>query len=317
MKRRLFSAGMLIAAGLSTSLSACAHSVRPPTYGNRIGALMQFSVVDRDSGRELPIYNHAGEYWVAGTPGKRYAIRSRNATGARVMAVMSVDGVNVVSGETASHGQTGYVFGGGDSSDIAGWRKTDAQIAAFEFATLENSYAARTGRPDNVGVIGMALFRERVVAPPPPPYSPPVSSAAPRSESFDRERSADASGGEVQRKSEAPAGAAPARDGLSANESRADKRADSRLAAPAPMQTPSLGTAHGRREDSYVGRTAFQRARSTPDEVIRIRYDSRENLVASGVITVPPPRWPQPGMPSPFPQSEANAGFVPDPPSRY
>jgi hypothetical protein len=85
-----------------------------------------------------------------------------------------------------------------------------------------------------------------------------------------------------------------------------------RQAAP----SPSLGTAHGRRETSYVGKTTFERAQSSPDEVVRIRYDSRENLVAAGVIPVPPPpRWPRPAGPSPFPGSDP--GYVPDPPSRY
>jgi hypothetical protein len=88
------------------------------------------------------------------------------------------------------------------------------------------------------------------------------------------------------------------------------------------VPSPSLGTAHGRRETSYVGKTTFERAQPSPDEVVRIRYDSRENLVAAGVIPVPPPpRWPRPAGPagsagpSPFPGSEP--GYVPDPPPRY
>jgi hypothetical protein len=39
------------------------------------------------------------------------------------------------------------------------------EVAAFYFTSLPDSYAARTGRPDNVGVIGIALFRERVAYP--------------------------------------------------------------------------------------------------------------------------------------------------------
>ena len=46
--------------------------------------------------------------------------------------------------------------------DIAGWRKNLARTAAFYFTELPDSYAARTGRPDHVGVIGVAVFRERV-----------------------------------------------------------------------------------------------------------------------------------------------------------
>ena len=305
MKRRLiFSTALALAA-----LSACAESpIRPPspplTY-DRLGSLMQVSVVDRATGRELPIYRYRGEYWVAGRPGSRYAIRARNAMGERVMAVMSVDGVNIVTGETAGVLQNGYVFSGGERSDITGWRKSDSQIAAFEFTSVGNSYASRTGRPADVGVIGVALFRERVPAPP---------IVLPQRDGYGSNR-------EMERRSEAPSAVAEAAPAAPAAQSRS---ADSAVGAEAgasakgelARRSPSLGTGHGRRETSHVGHTTFERAQSTPDEVVRIRYDSRENLVAAGVIPVPPPpRWPRPEGPSAFPGSEM--GYVPDPPARY
>ncbi|MET3496628.1 hypothetical protein [Variovorax boronicumulans] len=304
MKRRIFSTVLAL-----TALAACAESparpFAPPSSSSRIGSLMQIAIVDRTTGAELPIYRHRGEYWVAGRPGARYAIRARNAVGERIMAVMSVDGVNVVSGETAGIGQTGYVFGAREYSDIAGWRKSDSQIAAFEFASAGNSYASRTGRPDDVGVIGVAMFRENVPLPPP---VAPISPSPRRGgyESGDRELRSESSSslGDARAKSAAPA------DSAAAAEAPAGGLA--RRQAP----SPSLGTAHGRRETSHVGKTSFERAQSTPDEVVRIRYDSRENLIAMGVIPVPPtPRWPRPAGPSPFPGSDP--GYVPDPPARY
>ncbi len=199
------------------------------------------------------------------------------------------------------------MFSGGERSDITGWRKSDSQIAAFEFTSIGNSYASRTGRPDDVGVIGVAMFRERVPEPPP---APPIV--------FPRR---DGSTREMERRSEAPsaaaeaAPAAQARSADSALGAEAAASAKGSLARPAPP-SPSLGTAHGRRETSHVGHTSFERAQSTPDEVVRIRYDSRENLIAAGVIPVPPPaRWPRPDGPSAFPGSEM--GYVPDPPARY
>jgi hypothetical protein len=307
MKRRLLFSTALAWTALGV-LPACAESpMRPPSTSNRIGSLMQLSVVDRASGRELPIYRHRGEYWVAGRPGTRYAIRARNAIGERVMAVMSVDGVNIVTGETAGVLQNGYVFSGGERSDITGWRKSDSQIAAFEFTSIGNSYASRTGRPDDVGVIGVAMFRERVPEQPP---APPI--AFPRRDGSTRE---------MERRSEAPsataeaAPAAQARSADSALGAEAAASAKGSLSRPAPP-SPSLGTAHGRRETSHVVHTGFERAQSTPDEVLRIRYDSRENLIAAGVIPVPPPaRRPRPEGPSAFPGSEM--GYVPDPPARY
>jgi len=303
MKRRLFSTALALGAVASSlALPAQAQS-QPPA---RVGSLMQISVVDRGTGAELPVYRHRGEYWVAGRPGARYAIRARNAMGERIMAVMSVDGVNVVTGETAGVGQNGYVFGARERSDITGWRKSDSQIAAFEFAAAGNSYASRTGRPDDVGVIGVAMFRERMPEPPPPPVTP-----YPRRDEYgDRERRSESSSLGDARAKAAPGAAAD--KSVAAESAASPSGSMARQSAP----SPSLGTAHGRRETSYVGKTTFERAQSSPDEVIRIRYDSRENLVAAGVIPVPPPpRWPRPAGPSPFPGSEP--GYVPDPPPRY
>src|SRR5262249_37198881 len=41
-----------------------------------------------------------------------------------------------------------------------GWRKNMSEVAAFYFTSLPDSYAARTDRPGNIGVIGVAAFRE-------------------------------------------------------------------------------------------------------------------------------------------------------------
>ena len=131
--------------------------------------LVRLELVDRDQGQTLPEYRHRGTGWVAGTPGHRYAVRLTNTTGARVLVVLSVDGVNAVSGETAAPGQAGYVLAPWESAEIGGWRKSLDRIAQFVFTDLPDSYATRTGRPDDVGVVGIAVFRERVRPLPPPP----------------------------------------------------------------------------------------------------------------------------------------------------
>ena len=77
-----------------------------------------------------------------------------------MLAVVSVDGVNVVSGKTASIDQGGYVLNPYQTVDITGWRKSYSSVAALVFSSPYDSYAARTGRPGNVGVIGVAVFRE-------------------------------------------------------------------------------------------------------------------------------------------------------------
>lgn len=127
--------------------------------------LAQVQIVDKASGRTLPVHVHDGRHSVAGKPGREYAIRVRNRLGEDLLAVVSLDGVNVVSGETASFEQGGYILGPRSTFDIKGWRKSLDRVAAFYFSRLEDSYAARTGRPDEVGVIGVALFRRKATTP--------------------------------------------------------------------------------------------------------------------------------------------------------
>ena len=156
---------------MMSALALSAATLAAPAHA--VGRLVDVDVIDRDTGAQLPVYQHRGEWWIAGRPGARYAIQVRNAAPGRVLGVMAVDGVNVISGDTASWEQTGYVLSRGQSAQITGWRKSDAEVAAFHFTALPNSYAARTGRPDDVGVIGVAVFRERYVPPPPPVSAAP------------------------------------------------------------------------------------------------------------------------------------------------
>lgn len=252
-----------------------------------IGRVADVSVYNRDTGEVLPIHAYRGEYWVAGSPGTRYAVRIANRSGERILAVAAVDGVNVISGDTASWSQTGYVLGPWVSYQIDGWRKSDAEVASFLFANASSSYASLTGRPANVGVIGVALFRERqlpamTINRQLPYQSDSASRAAPASPP--------------------PAATAPL---LAGNGS-----ATQVPRAIAPPLAEKLGTGHGEREESHVVQVDFERLQGTPNEVIQIRYDSVSNLIALGIIR--PTRPPQ-TIPNAFPDSSL-AQYVPDPP---
>ena len=142
-------------AWLGVSLMGAAMSA------HALGGVADVEIINRDTGEVLKVYRHQGEYWVAGQPGARYAISVHNRLGNRVLAVMAVDGVNVISGKTAAWDQGGYVFNGGEEYSVYGWRKSNQEVADFNFTALPDSYAARTGRPENVGVIGSALFCEK------------------------------------------------------------------------------------------------------------------------------------------------------------
>ena len=258
----------------------------------RAGNLIDLAVVDRDTGSTLPTWSRHGKLYIAGTPGHRYAVRMSNRSGGRVLAVLSVDGVNAVSGETADTNQAGYVLDAHETTEIAGWRKSLDEIAQFNFTALPESYAAQTGRPANVGVIGVAVFTERAPAwrgrdeiareksMPPPPVAPAAADAESRADSS--VGAADSTAGGTRLSPQA----APA--AKSAREER-------------------LGTGHGEREYARVDTTTFQRASRRPAETVAIWYDSYRNLVAQGVIRTPK----RPHEPQPFPNA-----FVPDPPRR-
>lgn len=251
-----------------------------------VGSLVDVELVDRARSETLPTWSHRGASWVAGRPGNRYAVRLTNRSGARVLVVLSIDGVNAVSGETAATGQTGYVLAPYQSTEITGWRKSLTESAAFYFTALPDSYAARTDRPDNVGVIGAAVFRERPRQVIHAPQQPPVLRGEVDQESQPGRLRESASS------MRAAPSAAPAPESKAAGMAR-DERLD------------RLGTGHGEREYAPTTHTSFDRASDRPNEVVRIRYDSHDNLVALGVIR---PRRAAPVTPEPFP-----AGFVPDP----
>lgn len=272
-----------------------------------VGNLADVTITDRTTGQTLPVYYHRGEYWVAGTPGSKYAISVANQSGGRVLAVMSVDGVNVLSGDTASVEQSGYVFSGYQRYEINGWRKSNREVAAFEFVASAASYAERTGRPANVGVIGVALFKERYT-PPAVTYRAPDYGWDRRKFGVGESRAADAASG-----AQAAPAAPPAPAAAASAAPEMSKRAEAAGAMRQEAMREKLGTGHGEREWSQVEHTAFERAQTTPNETIRIRYDSRENLVSMGIIREHR-FWPHgPHRPNPFPDS---LGFVPDPP-RY
>lgn len=248
--------------------------------------LVGLDIIDRDTGQTLPEYGYRGQDWIAGVPGHRYSVRLTNTTGERVLVVLSVDGVNAVSGHTASASQAGYVLDPWETADIAGWRKSLDDIAQFVFTDLPDSYAARTGRPDNVGVVGIAVFRERQVRLQPQyaPAAPPIAQA--RGEQSRSERRAA---------------------GNMAKAAPSARSADQAMAA-SEAEPQRLGTGHGEREWAPVGQTEFVRASQHPQQVDQLRYDDAGKLVAIGVIPRRHGSVVRNG-PSAFPN-----GFVADPP---
>ena len=113
-----------------------------------LGRMADVALYDRTENRTLPVYFHDGRYYVAGKPGNDYQITLRNRQPAEIMTVISVDGINAVTGETAHWSQGGYVLGAAAAYAIGGWRKNLHSVARFYFTELDASYAARSARPE-------------------------------------------------------------------------------------------------------------------------------------------------------------------------
>src|SRR5579863_3257677 len=99
LRRRTVLAATAMLIGLTGAAKAFA-------YGDPV----DMQVVDRDTGAPLRVWRHDGRLFVAGEPGARYSLRVTNRTEGRVLVVLSVDGVNILTGQTASYDQRGYVF---------------------------------------------------------------------------------------------------------------------------------------------------------------------------------------------------------------
>jgi hypothetical protein len=294
-------AAALVAGALAGGLSVSGAAHSPPLP--RTHALAQVDVYDRATGSVLPLFEKDGRHYIVGYPGHEYAVRIRNTTGYRILAVTSVDGVNVVSGETATPAQSGYVIDPWGSVEISGWRKSLSRTAAFFFTEHSNSYAARTGRPFDVGVIGVAVFAERVARHP-----------MRISESTEDARAGARREAKTEADAAAPASAAPPMPSSPATgaasslaEGQRDQ-AEPRERAANAQPLAKLGTGHGRSETSHVRQVAFERATSDPGQIVAIQYDRHENLVALGVLPAPPHHYAR-RAPQPFPGMR----FVPDP----
>jgi hypothetical protein len=222
-----------------------------------------------DEGRTLPTFAQAGRRFVLGDIGERYRLHIVNPTAVRVEAVVSVDGLDAIDGRSASVAKRGYLVPAFGDVTVDGWRTSMDTVAAFRFSSVRSSYAARTGRDQNVGVIGVAFFRERAPV--------VMRRALPAAPSHASEGAAPSA--------QAPAPApAPATPGAAGGAGAAASRS-----APADVR-PGLGTEYGEQHDSHVSEVSFARASSRPESVFELRYDDSEGLVARG-IRIPGTGW--------------------------
>jgi hypothetical protein len=268
-RKAIFVGVLLLFAGFV--LMTVSASARSPIWRPRPPQASFSVTLQGDGGERLRTFQHGGQTFVLGESGDRYAIRIHNPTARRVEAVVSVDGRDAISGDSADFvSHRGYVIPAFGSVTVDGFRTSLDRVAAFRFTDPENSYSARRGTPQNVGVIGVAFFSER-------------QREAPQIARRGRAKSAPG------KRSASPSAAAPA-----------DERSASRR-----DEASRLGTEFGESRMSSVTEVAFEReSRTRPDRVIALRYDDATGLQARGIQVFGERPWrPASTGPDPFPRA--------------
>jgi len=248
-------------------------------------------------GDRLPLFHAEGRQYLLGRMGDPYEVVVANRSRNRVEVVLSVDGRDAVSGREADfRANRGYVLDPGEKTRVQGFRTSLDGVAAFEFSTPEESYSERMGTPENVGVIGLAVFDE----------------------SEDSRQSDDAviaGGGEDENRPDYPR---PEEYGA-ADSAPSAQMESAKTAGGAAPSSPGLGTKYGHEIDSSATVVPFvRRDPEKPLELLALYYNDREGLEALGIKL--PPEEREPGDrcgdgPNPFPGVPCeDDGYAPPPP---
>jgi hypothetical protein len=251
-------------------------------------------------GSALPTFAQRGQRYVLGEPGARYNVRVTNPTSERVEVVVTVDGRDAISGKVGDYvTQRGYLIEPWGSVLIDGFRQSLEEVAAFRFTGRGRSYSALRGTPENVGVIGVAVFPEKV-RPQPVRRRQPMSA----SPTYDDDARNYYLAPAAPRAAESGAGAA--RDGYRGDD--APRKSKSSASGPS-----NIGTQYGESQQSSVVEVDFERRSKThPVAVLRLRYDDYDGLQARGIdlSSVGYAYYGEPREPDPFPYSSR---FAPPP----
>lgn len=135
--------------------------IMPPRWDG-----MRVSLEILIDGKPLRTVQHQGKtYLPVPRLGTEYHIRVVNHGPYRVVAIVSVDGLSVLNGQTASEDHPGYIVAPRSDIVIKGWRRNMDSVSAFSFEERDKSYASRVGKPENIGVLGLIAIEELVARP--------------------------------------------------------------------------------------------------------------------------------------------------------
>lgn len=144
------------------------------------------------NGNRCKQYLHKNRIFIEAKENSEYAIEIKNNSWEKILAVVSVDGLNVVDGEPADDNGTGYILDKYSAQKLYGFQYSKEKVAAFKFGAfgavkidpatgkpeidpstgkeIPLGYAASKGNgaEKNAGAIGVRIWDE-IPQPTPPP----------------------------------------------------------------------------------------------------------------------------------------------------
>ena len=277
---------------------------------------------------------HDGRTFVEGRDGTEYLLRFTNHSSKRVLIVPSVDGLSVIDGKPAALTSDGFVVDAFKTATIPGWMVDQDTAAKFVFAKkgsgsrdpAKKTYAEQRGTdPTNIGVIGIAVFTEKVVVVPPPVFVPtyiptfwPAQpyNGIPPTVTFDATPTIQLSQTQMTGIGGLDANSSTLFGGVAETKTVSENYGDvlRSRSAPEPRQmaltasaasSPSVGTGFGEATNFHTSNVEFDRANpEVPEFVFEFVYDSLTNLERMGVpIELFRPKRLDASVRNPFPAS--------------
>ena len=258
--------GWIALAGLALAVTAFGH---PASLHDAPGRMVGVSVeVGGLPALLYPAPDGSGKHYLEAREGASYVLRLSNRCDERLGVVVTVDGLNAISGGRDRGRGRMYVLDPWRQATVRGWRTSLHEVRRFTFVDEKSSYATRSGKANSrMGWIEVSVYRER------------------RRWAWNRPHD------EVDQRAGEPAeGAARAESAPSAPPPSADA---------AEAEAGALGKSQsGARKRSYPGTGWGSRAHdpvvvvdfapeSAPAERTTLRYEYRRALVDLGVLPSP------------------------------
>jgi hypothetical protein len=249
------------------------------------------------NGRAVTEYEHEGNVFIEGRKGSEFELEIRNKTSRRMLAVISVDGKNILDGSKATKDGRGLVLAAYQTHVVPGWKLDGVSAAKFTFEDKADSYSAKMAQPDEAvitGVIGLLAYEEetppKVVhhhhhhnTPQPVvnPWPHPIRPSNPLDPWIPGSPNPIWMGGTAMAQNTRSAGTLY-------NDSTPTSMVSTSDAASSPLE---MGTGFGERTEFKTTTVEFKRGVMLPP--LQLYYDSRRNLEKRGIQITPEKPLPQ------------------------